>query len=116
MKTVRVLGAFCPYLKMLQAFNYVNFWTSSNSLKLRRIGYTICITIRVMVVPLVIILGLWHLIENDFDIGEFSTYFALIVVYTQLLFLFVVMIIKNKEITDGIYRMQAIIDKREFSI
>lgn len=69
-----------------------------------------------MVVPLVIILGLWHLIENDFDIGEFSTYFALIVVYTQLLFLFVVMIIKNKEITDGIYRMQAIIDKREFSI
>lgn len=113
-KTIRVLCAFCPYMRMLQAYKYANFWNISNSRKVRRIAYSICITIRVMAVPFVIILGLWHLIECDIDIREFSTYFALVVVYTQLLFLFVVMMIKNKEISAGVERIQRIVDKREF--
>lgn len=113
-KTIRVLVAFRPYLQMLQAYNYRNFWNISSSLKIKRIGYTIYIAIRATTVLLVIILGLWRLIENNIDMREFSTYFALLVVYTQLLFLYVVMVGKNTEINDEVKRVQRIIDKREF--
>lgn len=112
-RIIRVLGAFRSYLRMLEAYNYANFWNMSIVVKIQQIGYTISITICATTVLLVIILGLWHLFENDIDIREFSTYFALLVVYTQLLFLYVVMVIKNTEISDVINRVQTIVDARE---
>lgn len=113
-RKINVLSSFHPYLHMLQAYNHEKFRDNSKSLILRHIGYTFLITIFIISIPIAILLSIWYLIENDFGISEFSASFASIIIYVQMLFLCVAMVVKNKAISKELRKIQKIIDERKW--
>lgn len=64
--------------------------------------------------PLVIFLGIWHLLENDRDVGEFATSAALVLTYVQMFFTYVTVLVKSGTISGTIDDIQAIVHEREF--
>lgn len=112
-RKICVLGATHPYIHMLQAYNFAKFADLSRSSKIQHIRYSIYVTIFVLPLLIVIMFGIRHILMDNIGMSEFSTSFALLVIYIQMMFSYVVMVIKNRKISDGIDRIQEIIDTRE---
>lgn len=77
----QVLSASYAYFRILQVYNIDNSRNKPKLILVRRISLAFCVTVLVMTAPIVICLGVWHMIESTLDIGEFSTSFALMLAY-----------------------------------
>lgn len=112
-RKIRVLNASRPYIHVLQAYNFKNFFNLSKPLKIQRIRYAFCVTILILSMLVMIAFGVHHTFMADIGIREFSTSFALLVIYAQIMFFYVVLVMKRNEISDAIDCIQKVTDKRK---
>lgn len=111
----QVMGAFRPYLRILQTHNIDNFRRQPAPVLMRRISLAICSTIPVMATPLVMALGVWHMNESALDIGEFSTSFAIMLAYAQIFLTTVAVLVKIQLIRRTMETLQAFVDGRKWA-
>lgn len=112
-RIIRVLDAFHPYFRMIKAYNLENFRKLSCLRIFKNILYALYVTALIVAMAIVINLGLWHLFEDDLNISQFSTALALIITYVQMLFIFAILAIKNRKISENMQDIEEIVQKRE---
>lgn len=111
---IRVLRAFHPYLRALQAYNARNYRNKSVSVKIRQIIETLGVTVGITSALLLVGLATWHMIENV-DISALSISGARVLCFSQMVFAVVIFMIKTPQINETVSSVQRTIDKRELS-
>lgn len=108
---IHILQACQPYLCILKAYNFENFrhynWRSS-------LFYALLTTIMVPVMPMLIILGIWHMIEINVDLKNVAATLPLILTLVQMQITFLAIIINNRTISKTIQQIQNVISQRKF--
>lgn len=108
---IHILQACQPYLCILKAYNFENFrhYNSRSSL-----FYALLTTIMVPVMPMLIILGIWHMIEINVDLKNVAATLPLILTLVQMQITFLAIIINNRTISKTIQQIQNVISQRKF--
>lgn len=109
---VRAFSAFDPYVRMMQAFQVERFQDKPISLKIRQISYTLGETMVIVATPLLIFLAAWHMTASKLSTSEFSTSFAILLTFVQMLLIGVTVVAKKRLISGALDDIQAIVDER----
>lgn len=110
-----VLNAFGPFLRLLKAYNFENcHYCDSWRQTVRGILDALCLTSMIPQVPILVILGLWYLVENSADLKKIVASLPMLFSLLQMSLTFTAMIIKNRTISDTIDQVQSVVDEREF--
>lgn len=111
-KKVRVLVAFKPHIRILNAFNSENFEETNQCLP--NILFSLCLAISAVLTPIVAILAIWYLVENDATMG--AVVFAAGPIFTILQWFFTVLELtrKNRVISRTIQQIEGVVDERKF--
>lgn len=117
-REISVLSAFRPFQRLLQAFNFTNFdrARSPYSSEKQHIVCIVHVAVLLITPPVVVTAGIWHLIEDDVTMAEFSTSFALIVAYTQMFSIYISLMMKNRIISETLENIQKSINRRELEL
>lgn len=114
-RTIHVLNAFRPYLRLLTAYKRANI-NDSNWRCFSRSFYNVFhTTLMIVVVPLPILLSIWYLMENDSDLMKLVTAVPLLVSMLQMVITFIAMIAKNHIIIEVIDRLQLAVNQRKIA-
>lgn len=108
-----ILYEFRPYLRLLRAFHYQNFHHSNWSDIVHSILDAVCLTLVILLAPIMIMLGLWYLIETNGDLTSTVESLPVLCSLTQMLLAFIAMIINNRAICETIEQLQNVINQRE---
>lgn len=111
LRRVHVLAAFRPYLRILQTFDKGNVRGQSTSL-IKQSSRTFFVIVLSVAIPVVVFLGIWHMIENTLDINELVTSSALVLTYVQMFFIYVAIMVKNRLINKTLGDIQKTVDAR----
>lgn len=108
---VRVFNAFSPFLRLLNAYNKENFY--HDKFTSRSLCDVIGATLLIILIPMLIVLVLWFLIEVNANFKKFIVQLPLILSILQMELTFLALMMKSRNITNTINRLQLIIDQRE---
>lgn len=107
-----ILNACQPYLCILQAYNIENFRQNN----WRNCVFNALLTsMMVLLLPTLIILGIWYLIEAEADLKHVAAALPIMLTLLQVEITFIAMIINNRVITKTIDQAQKVINQRKFS-
>lgn len=108
-----VLVEFRSYLRLLTAYDSVNFHQNNWRDNLFSVFYAFCTTLMIVCLAMFIALGIWHLVENGTDLDMFAASFPILMGVLEMEITFIALVWKNRTITETINRLQEVIDKRE---
>lgn len=103
LKTIR-LG-----FQLLQAFNYENFQSNAK----HKIVHIFFATVLTSLLPILIILSCWYVIENDFEMTNIVASLPIVFSLFQIELSFIVMIVNNRIISDTIDGIQKVVNQRK---
>lgn len=108
---VRVFNAFSPFLRLLNAYNKDNF--HQERFTPRSVCDAAGATMLIILIPTLIVLVVWFLIEVNANFKKFIVQLPLILSVLQMELTFLALMMKSRNITNTINRLQLIIDQRE---
>lgn len=108
-----VLDKFRPYLHLLQVYNSSNFPLENWHHILHKAVYALVAFLVNMALVMVIILGIWDLIENRVDLRKVVAGLPILTSLLQMEVKFVALILKNHTVNDTINKLQRIINQRK---
>lgn len=108
-KSIRILKAFTPFIHILRAFNLDSLQANYRQNIPLMLGVATCIA---LILNMIVLAG-WHLFENELVLVEFVVAGPIMLTMAQTLLTFVVLIAKNRMISETIRGMQGVIDQRE---
>lgn len=114
LRKIRILGAFNPFLRLLNAQNFDNFRDKNLRDILRGIFFAFTTSSMIFIMPFVVALNVWHFIEVRADFGKIAVAFPLLASVMQTEIICIVLTIKSRTVTNTINRLQEIIDQRKF--
>lgn len=113
LQEIHVLAKFRPFLRLIEAFNSETLRHRSWYLDLLGICYVLCATIMLFIIPLIVILIVWYLIESG---GEMRISVALIPIaisVVQFYLTFVALIVNNRIMSEAIDQIQEAVSRRK---
>lgn len=114
-KRIRVLNAFSPFLRLLEAYNWENFHQRSFRQILRSVGYFFSTTVIILLIPAYGAFSFWNTMDNGADLTKIVIALPLLFTGLQFETTYVALILKNRAITKTIRNLQRVIDRREFN-
>lgn len=113
---ILILKACKPYVCILKAYNPGNFCRENNWRDIQCcVFYALLATILIPPMPMLIILGIWHLIETAADLKQVSAILPLVLTLAQVEITFIAMIINNRTLSEAIDQAQKVINQRKFN-
>lgn len=107
-----VLNGFRVYLRFLNSFNRDNFRQNDRHDYLRSVVLALTTLMMFIIFPIHITFDIWGMFDNRANVKKAITVFPLIVSTLQLYLSSLVMLAKNRVITEIIQQIQSIIDQR----
>lgn len=109
-REINALKACRPYLRLLQAYNSENF-SHNNQRENHSAFYLLFTTIMVLLMPSLLILSAWHLMETESDMKTIVVTTPLCVTLVHATVISIALIVNNRTITETIGRIQKIINQ-----
>lgn len=108
-----VLSSFDPFLRFLRAYNSENFVQTNRILKMKNIGFAFFVTLFIGLMPILIVLTVWCLIDNSAGLQNIVVAAPLLFTVSQLFIKIVVLVVKNGDVSKAIQRLQIVVDQRK---
>lgn len=109
-KIIIVLNSYRPYHRLLKALNIENFrhihWCD--------ISVAILSTLSTSLPLFVVVLGFWHLIENESDLKKFVVSLPILISLVQMEVAIIAMIANNRTTSQTIEQVQKVTNQRRF--
>lgn len=113
---IRILNKFKPFHRILKAYNCNNFHFHNWRSIFRSIFHAFCVAIIFMILPIWIVLIVWHLIENSDDFKVIVAGLPIVITIAQADLAFIALIVENGTIVEIMNRIQEVIDRRKSNI
>lgn len=110
---IHVLASFNPYLRLITAYNRKHFRHSCWRHHLRSGIYALCTLVLNVIEPIIVVLGIWYLIEIDADLARFTVSTPLVISLLQNELTFCALQAKSPDFEKTIDQLQAVISRRE---
>lgn len=110
---ITVLNEITPYFRLLTAFESDNFRQQNWRYTVWSVFYVFGASMIILLLPTMIALAIWYLIENDVELIAFVATLPLLVSILQLELTFIALIWKNRRIIETINQLQRLVDERE---
>lgn len=111
---IYVLNEFKPLLRVLKSYNRDNFRHRGWYYTLKSVLYALCTSVLILCTPLNIIMSFWYLTEVEYEVEHLVAALASAISYVYLEVAFTALVYKNEQIGETIWRLQTLIDRREF--
>lgn len=112
-KKICVLRAFNRFLWLLRAYNTENFSHVNWFRFLHNIAYAIFVTLFIGLIPTLIVLGIWCLVDENANKQEIVVATPLLLTILQLFIKMATLIMKNRAVFETKDKLQAVIDQRK---
>lgn len=113
-KKLDVLKAFNRFLWLLRAYNTENFSHVNKFRFVKNAAYAIFVTLFIGLIPTLIVLGIWCLIDENANKYEIVVATPLLLTILQLFIKMATLIMNNRAVFETRERLQAIIDQRKW--
>lgn len=109
-QSLELWSALRPALKYMEVFNSENLHGKPKS-----VFYNICkmfgFALILLVIPMTMLFGVWHCVNHGFRLVETAMPMSVILYCTQIYLVYLSFLIKNRQITAVLVRMQELINK-----
>lgn len=112
-RDILVLSEFRLYLRLLTAYDRKHFLQSNSRRTLRSLCYAIATTSVVFGIPFMMILAVWHVIDNGGNLEKITVALPVQTSITQMELTFVSLMMKSRTISKTFNEIQKIIDQRK---
>lgn len=113
LRGICIFNKFRPYFPLIRSYNPEHFqhcdWRDIRN----NVFVAICTTLIIAFGSILVIFGVWHLIENRGDLEKIMIPLGMMIPEILLECTLIALILKNRRINDTINGLQQVIDKRE---
>lgn len=110
---LHILDDFGRYLRLLKPLNFNHSHQSGWRSTLQNGGYEFCSICINLVIPPLIMLAIWCVIENGGDVAKLVVVLPIQTSILQMELTFIAFIVKNRIVNETIVSLQNIIDRRK---
>lgn len=114
-KEIRAFKSLDPYLHILRAYNSENFCQTNRLYLLKNIGFACVTTIFSSLLPIIIVLATWWLLDRSGVIQHVIVIAPIILTLVQMFIKYMALTMKNRVISETIKRLQNAIDTSRYS-
>lgn len=112
-RDIRILSEFRPYLRLLTAYDRNHYRQRNSGRTLRSLYYPIATTSVVFGIPFMVILAVWHVIDNGGNLGMITVALPVQTSIIQMEITFISLMMKSRTISKTFDKIQEIIDRRK---